>query len=348
MRLLVYHIGSLGDTLAVVPALWALRANFPKAHITMLTDSPPGKSLVQASDILAGSGLIDEYVFYFTTGWFEILRLLHLLRARKYHTLVYLVNPYATSQRFWRDKIFFRLAGIKGYIGMSRLPKESANNHVGPVSAVPRIADVLLTRLRADGLKTPQVGHGRADVNIGELEAERVTRWLGELPDAAGKPWIAIGLGSKMPCKVWPFERYLSVIRRLVEECDIWPVVFGGASDQEEAIKLIRELGRGYVAAGALGIRESMSAMKRCRLFLGNDTGTMHMAAASGVRCVVPFSSRDIAGKWAPYGNGHILFRTAISCEGCMLEKCVEKKMQCILSITAQQVYGACRDVLCK
>lgn len=333
--------------MVAVPALWAVRENFPDARITMLTDEQPGRSLVQACDILNGSGLIDDYIVYPAGKPLALAQLLLQLRSRKFDSLVYLIRAYVADRRIQRDKLFFRLAGIKRYIGMQEFSRSPIKGIDSTMPAVPHMADTLLTRLWADGLKTPPAGQGRVDVNIGEREQKNIKRWLSELPNDGGRPWLAIGPGSKMPCNIWPDERYLAVAKYLVAEKDLWPVIFGGPGDRELGEKLVQELGCGYVAAGVLGIRDSMAAMARCLLFIGNDTGTMHMAAASGLRCVGVFSSRNQPGLWYPYGEGNIILRTPVNCEGCELQECVERKMECILSISVQQVVEACRSILC-
>jgi ADP-heptose:LPS heptosyltransferase len=83
--------------------------------------------------------------------------------------------------------------------------------------------------------------------------------------------------------------------------------------------------------------------MKRCRLFVGNDTGTMHMAAAVGLPCVAIFSSRERPGLWYPRGTGHKIFRTTIDCEGSGLIECLERGNECINRITKDEVRNACR-----
>lgn len=346
MKLLVYHIGSLGDTLVAVPALWALRDNYPDAHITMLTDEQPGQARVQVCDILDGSSLIDDYIVYPVGKPLIIARLLLQLRIRRFDLLIYLIRRVEGPWRVQRDKLFFRLAGIKRFIGMQGICKRPTKSSSNPMTVVPHVADTILTMIRVDGLKTPPAGQGRVDINIGEREQYNVKRWLSELPDDGGRRWLAIGPGSKMPCKIWPSERYLAVAKRLVDEYDLWPVIWGGPGDRDLGEKLVQELGRGYVAAGVLDVRDSMAAMARCLMFLGNDTGTMHMAVASGLRCVALFSARDFPGKWDPYGDGHIVLRTQVSCEGCMLEACVVERMKCILSISVEQVLQACREII--
>ena len=70
------------------------------------------------------------------------------------------------------------------------------------------------------------------------------------------------------------------------------------------------------------------------------------MAAAAGTKCVGIYSSRNYPGEWDPYGDRHTVLRALVECEGCMLERCVENKMNCIMSISVDQVYNACEKIL--
>jgi len=110
--------------------------------------------------------------------------------------------------------------------------------------------------------------------------------------------------------------------------------------------KLITAWGRGHNAAGALGLRPAIAALKRCVFYLGNDTGTMHMAASVDIPCVAIFSSRDRPGLWYPQGTGHKVLRTNIDCEGCGLTECLDRKNECLTRITVQQVIEACESVM--
>lgn len=122
---------------------------------------------------------------------------------------------------------------------------------------------------------------------------------------------------------------------------DVWPVVFGGPEDSSVAEKLIKSWNCGYNAAGALDVRSAAFALKRCALYLGNDTGTMHLAAAVGVPCVAIFSARERPGMWYPHGNNNRVFRSRIECEGCGLSVCVKRKNECLKQISTAEVRAA-------
>jgi ADP-heptose:LPS heptosyltransferase len=149
-----------------------------------------------------------------------------------------------------------------------------------------------------------------------------------------------------MPAKRWPAERFESVARTLVDRHDLWPVVFGGREDMEAGANLLKACGRGYNAAGQLGVRAAAVALGRCRFYVGNDTGTMHLAAAGGAPCVAVFSSRDWPGAWDPYGVDREILRTQIDCQGCYLEECVTRKNECLTRISTTEVLQACESLI--
>jgi asparagine synthase (glutamine-hydrolysing) len=351
-RILVFRIGQLGDTIVSLPAMWAVRRHFPNAHIALLSDRHPGKSYVLASDLLRGAGIFDEFLSYPVSEKGFMLRpgrmvtLLAAVRRRNFDTLVYLAPSNRKPEQIERDRRFFSLAGIKNFIGMRGFSALRPQKTGEPLEEVLPESELLLNRLAASELPvTSDNGHDM-DLRLNENEEEQLSFWLGSLGSDGDRSWVAIGPGSKMPAKRWPPERFEQVVAELIREFDIWPVVFGGDEDRIVGDMLIRKWGRGYNAAGALGLRAAAAGLKRCTFFLGNDTGTMHMAAAVGVPCVAIFSSRDHPGRWYPRGEGHRVFRSQIECEGCGLVECIERQMECIKRISANEVLDACREVL--
>lgn len=353
-KILIFRIGQLGDMLVSVPALWAIRDNYPEAHLTLLCDGHVDNNYVTAFDVLEGAGIVDDFFPYYIvdsrlkrlTRFVRMLGLMWHLRSVHYDIMVYLVPSIRSKRQIRRDTLFFHLAGIRKFIGIKsfrHLPKKILGQFM---SVVPKEADLLLERLEKSGVRVPRSRHRRVDVNIGERERTAVSQWLEKLPPDGGRRWLALGPGSKMPAKIWPMERYVKVLSHLIEEFDIWPVVFGGPEDRTLAESMVSRWARGYVAAGFLKTRQAIAAMEKCAFYLGNDMGTMHMAVAAGLKCVAIFSSRDYPGNWEPYANGHIVLRTPISCEGCMLLDCIDHKMKCILAITVEKVLNACRYFL--
>ena len=274
------------------------------------------------------------------------MRLLMTLRLRGFDRLVYMIRTKGKEPRVTRDIRFFRLAGIREFIGAEGVVRYPPKTSGHPLAAVPQIGDQYLIRLSAAGLPVPARGKGCTDLRIGDPEKAAVQNWLANLANDGGRPWVGIGIGGKQPVNIWPIERYEKVGRRLMDTFDLWPVIFGGSEDRMAGERLISSWGRGYVAAGALNVRQSIAALGKCSLFIGNDSGTIHMAAAAGIRCVGIYSSRNYPGEWHPYGDGHIVLRSETECEGCMLENCVANGRKCILSIGVDQVFNSCAMIL--
>jgi asparagine synthase (glutamine-hydrolysing) len=350
-NILIYRIGQLGDTVIALPAMWSVRENFPDARLTLLCDEHPHSHYVLASDLLKNAGIFDEFLAYnvgksASGAPRDLVQLLQTLRGKKFDTLVYLAPSGRTAARVQRDKLFFRAAGISNFIGMSGFPPLPPRRGEKPLAPTARESELLLLRLRESGLRI-RLHNPRFEIGAGAKEEREIDDWLSAQQSAdAGRPWIAVAPGSKMPAKQWPIERYDAVVRDLIGSFDIWPVVFGGTEDSAIGAGLIERWDRGYNAAGALGVRAAQLAMKRCALYIGNDTGTMHLAAAAGVPCVAIFSSRERPGMWYPTGSGHRVFRSDIECEGCQLTICVTRQNECLRRIDAQQVSHAAAEML--
>lgn len=321
--------------------------------MSLLCDHHPKRKYVQAADLLVGAGIFDEFLSYpveATTGGtlmrpVRMSRLLAALRLKAFDVLVYLAPSLRTTAQVERDRRFFSTAGVKQFFGMTGFPQFPAKRDGEPLNALPGEAELLLARLEVDGIKAP-ISDACYDLNLGQAEDNQVASWLRDLPADGGARWIGVGPGSKMPAKRWDAERFAQAGSALIVRHDIWPVAFGGPEDRDAGDALLRHWGCGYNAAGQLGLRASAAALKRCGLYLGNDTGTMHLAAAVGVRCAAIFSSRDYPGRWYPAGSGNQIFRSQIECEGCRLTECVERRTECLNRITVDEVVAGCDAVL--
>lgn len=339
-----------------LPALWSLRALWPDARFTLLTKRTPLAHVVVADAVFEGTGVFDAVVEYpgarqggdsWAQRWRQ-LRLLFTLRRRGFDALVYLAPSERQPAQVQRDKRFFRLAGIGQLIGFDHIAPPPSRQAV-PLPTLPIEAEALLARLRVHGLAVPPLAVARRDCALGTDDHAFVEQWLARQDGAAGsRRWLALAPGSNMPAKIWPLARYAAVAAVLMREHALWPVVFGGPEDRSAGEALIAQLGAGYNAAGELPLRAAAAAMRHAALYLGNDTGTMHLAASEGVPCVAPFAARDFPGKWHPMGNGHELLRRRPPCEGCMLERCEARQMACLLEIDSAEVLAAAQRVLAR
>lgn len=354
-RVLVFHVGSLGDTLVALPAFWSIAHAFPTAQRVMLTKAPARGGIPVGADILEGSGLFDDFLLFEGDHhdygrdppkwrkWLGVLRLAVVLRWRRFDLAVYLAPSAREPAQTRRDQLFFRLAGIRDVLGIHP-PQPPAAETGQPLTESQR----LLARLAGTPAWPEHPDNARRDLALTEADRALVAQWLaGRLPPgAAARPWVAFAPGSNLPSKLWPPERFEAVGRQLIERFGIWPVVVGGPEDREVAARLVAAWGCGTDAAGALTVRLSAALLDRCRLFIGNDTGTMHLAAAGGLPCVALFSARDEPGKWEPMGGPHHVIRKPVPCAGCMLVRCDEHDRLCLRLIDVDEVVAAAEALL--
>ncbi len=336
-RILVFHIGHLGDSLMILPAMRVLRDFFKDAELTLFFDTFIGKKRVAAQQVFDNTDYFDRFLPFPKSKRFNkifqalsLLLLIPRLRTHKFDALVYLVPSNRSLQQVERDRKIFKLAGIHHFIGMADFFKLKKNSAVHE-------ADLLLTRLQTDGLDIPKAGTAAFDLKIQTDEKIKVDAWFAAQKYDDVNPLIAFAPGSKMQSKRWSLTKFAQVGKKLIAKYDVTPIVFGGPEDAELGETLITSWGRGYNAAGALNVRQAAEALRRCALYIGNDTGAMHLAASMGTPCAAIFSARDSDGKWHPYGHGHIVFREHIKCQGCMLEYCDHKS--CLQRISPLTVF---------
>jgi ADP-heptose:LPS heptosyltransferase len=348
-RILVFRIGQLGDTLVALPALRAIRDTFPLAHISLLGNVDQGGLQVTPKQILPANGLIDDWISYpsTSTGAFSArLQLLKKLRRGRYQTLVYLAPCRRTLSNVRRDLLFFRLAGIRSVIGEKGFVGLPSKSGAG-LPTVANEADHLLQRLSLGGITVPSAGMAKFPLDLTEEEQRAANLWWHKnVPAIVAGRVVGFGPGSNWPAKVWPEERFLEVGHELIQTKEIFPVIFGGPEDRELGKRLLTSWGWGANAAGELPVRHAAAALSHCRLYVGNDTGTLHLAAAVGCTCVAITPALDWPGHWSPYGAGHTVLRRSVPCEGCLLQLCEQQGMRCLKEILVADVVKACTKSL--
>lgn len=347
-------MGNLGDTVIALPAFWSIRRAFPAAKITLLSNGHSGNDThLTAGSVLPGEGLFDDIVSYPVSGnrvrqLFGLASLLLKLRRRRFDSVIYLVTRNRFAKQIARDERFFRLAGIEKILCKDHLERNVlVPEPPKPTPTVVSEAQFLLDCLASESLAVD--AKPEADLRLTAREKEAAHRWaeanIGG--DPRSKRLVAVAPGSKWPSKVWAEERFYETVQRLIDAHEIFPVIFGGPEDREKGDRLIQMWGRGANAAGELNVRESAAMLEGCELYVGNDTGTMHLGAAVGTKCVGIFAAIDWIGRWYPLGDGHVVIRKRVECEGCHRPVSFNDN-KCLDLISVDEVYAACESILTK
>ncbi|MBI5755965.1 MAG: lipopolysaccharide heptosyltransferase II [Nitrospirae bacterium] len=137
--------------------------------------------------------------------------------------------------------------------------------------------------------------------------------------------------------KRWYPERFARLSNILSNKYNAKIIVFGGKQEQDISEQIVSASQVSILnMAGKTSVRELMAMIKHCRLFITNDSGPMHIAAALGVPVVAIFGSTD-PSKTSPLGEQHIVIKKDIACSPCFLRKCY-KDLLCMDLISVDDV----------
>jgi ADP-heptose:LPS heptosyltransferase len=323
-RILIYRIGSLGDTVVALPSFHKLAEVFPDAERYVLTNIPVSSKAAALELILGQSGLIDGVVNYpiqmRSIG--DVWRLWSRLRAFGAKTLIYLV-PRSGRLPVLRDLLFFRLCGFTRFIGMP-LTKTLQVDQIEADTGLVEYECHRLARSIAEIGPTDLDDPKNWDLLLTEAEQEAGDR---AITPFAGNPFVAINMGGKVIEKHWGQENWRQLLRELSGSFGGYGLLFLGAADEAAAVEEVSASWPSTVvnSCGKLAPRESAAALKRASLFVGHDSGPMHLAAAVGIVCVAPFGSLNKPRKWYPYGKQHRIVHRADGVTNVKVEQIVAK-----------------------
>ena len=344
--MLVYRLGSLGDTVVALPALHLVERAFPNAERRMLTNFPVSVKAPAAAAILADNGLIHGYFRYpvATRSPLVLLRLWWSLRRWRPQALIYL-GPVRGVEAAKRDASFFRLCGIRLQIGVP-LTEPLQTHRVLPDGTLEPESERLARNLAELGdahVHSPAAW----DLRLTPAEQARAAQVL---EPAGARPILAVSVGTKVQSKDWGGENWRALLTRLGELYPEYTLALMGAAEESQTSEAAGEGWRQSSPTssilnlcGVLTPRETAACLARSRLFLGHDSGPMHLAAAVGTPCVAIFAARNLPRVWFPYGKHHRVLYHPVDCMGCGLETCIVERKKCLTSITVEEVVSEVR-----
>jgi len=343
-KVLIYRLGSLGDMVVALPCLHLIERRYPDAKRKLLTNFPVNAKAPAAAAVLGESGLLDGYVRY-TAGTRNVAELLRIaLDVRRFAPdLLVLLTDLRPWSLVRRDLLFFRMCGVRRVVGAPG--EREMERRFDAATGMWESEAHRLARLIGE------LGDARVDDpaswNLQLTEAER--RAAGEaLGELRGRPLIVCGPGTKMQAKDWGKENWRALLGRLVKRYPEHALALVGASEDAEGSEFAAEewTGAKVNLCGRLTPRETAAVIGHARVFLGPDSGPMHLAASVGVPCVIAFSARGQKGVWYPAGGGHEILYHAPECAGCELEICIVERKRCLTSIGVEEMERAVERVL--
>lgn len=317
MNILIKAANWLGDAVMSLPALEGLREMIPRVRLTVLTRPA-------FADLYAGA---DEVIPHERGGVRRWASTVREIRRRKFDAALLLPRSFSSAFLAFSARVPRRI----GYAGDAR--RALLSDTVQPLPRRHRVHH-FHHLLSAFG-EPPPVRPPRIAV------PPDASAWASrELP---GSDWIGVNPGATYGvAKQWFPERFIDLGRRLGRKARI--AVVGGPSETELGERVARETG-GLSLAGRTSISQLAAAIARCRLFVTNDTGPMHVADAVGTPIVAIFGPTDWI-ETPPFGKRHSIVRREIECSPCLRRECPLGHHHCMKWVTVDEVHRACVERL--
>jgi heptosyltransferase I len=344
-RLLIVRLGSMGDIIHALPAVWALRQQFSEAMLGWLIEERWAELLCTLPTPRSGRRspqrpLVDRIHVVdtkkwrsaplSTQTWEQVAAGLSHLRAARYEVAVDL-------QGGIRSALFARWSGAPLVCGAAQ-PRESGASMFYTRKVLTRGDHVVeQNRSLAEAAVRTALNLPRVEFPRDEAAEQERDRWLEQ---CGIKDFVLLAPAAGWGAKQWPAERYACVAQRLAHD-DLKSLITFGPGETELAQK-VEAMSNGVAEAVSGSITQLISLTRRARLFIGGDTGPMHLAAAMRIPVVGIFGPTNPARN-GPYGTHSIVLRSPASITS---HKRRAEPEQGLLEISVEAVVKAARELL--
>jgi heptosyltransferase-2 len=328
-RVLVKEVNWLGDLVMSLPALKAVRRAFPTARLSVLIKA-------ELASFFDGAGWIDEVIPYRVGrslgGLADRRHVVAEIRSRRFDLAI--VFPRSFESAFWTA-----LARVPSRVGFAAdgrgLMLTHKTTRPAALSRSHQVFDYLYLLRTTLGIEGD-----RTDIAPDVLAAHRATMrdWLRAERRGNGR-LIALAVAAAYgPAKEWPVARYAALVDRLAEHHGAECVLIGAPSERPRCAMVASASTAGAaIAAGQTTIGQALALLSLCDGFAGNDSGSMHVAAALGIPTVGIFTSTN-PQRTGPLGPRAQALYHRIECSPCLDRTCRFGHYQCLQQVTPAEV----------
>jgi len=330
-RILIVRLSAIGDVIQQMPVACALREHLPEAFLAWAVEA-------RAATLLRGHRALDELI-ELPRGWLKsprtVWRLRRQLRAMQFDVVL-------EAQGLTKSALLGRLSGAKRRIGYDKPRGRELSRWLNTQlleATAEHVVDANLELLRPLGIERPAVRFDVPELPADRASAEEMIRQAG-----LDGGFALINPGAGWPSKIWPAERHAAVARYLGQRRGLPSMVlWAGEEERTLAERIVSQSDRHAQTAPATSLAEVAALSRRCRLFIGSDTGPLHLAAAVAAPCVGLYGPWP-ARKHGPYGPQHVVLQK-MYIEGSTKQRrnASPKYME---AITVEMVTQACETIL--
>lgn len=322
-KILVIKPAAIGDVLLSTPVVENLRHNFPDADIVFLTQK-------FCKEVLTGNPFIDRVLTYdlsLDSGYC----LLRNIRKQKYDLVIDLFGNPRTALITFTSRAKYRV----GY--RFRMRSYAYDIKVKPKGGEIHNVDFNLDSLRSLGL---EIINRQPKLYINHVHNEFADE-LFTSNGLKGTDVIGINPCGSWETKVWYLEKFAQLINKFGGNYKF--LLFWGYGKELEKAKELKNMagGSNVYLIPEVDLKYSGALMKKCRLFLTNDTGPMHIASALGVNVAAIFGPTNPVLQGPLNENSVVIRNEALDCLGCNLTRISDcpNQHKCMEELGVDYVY---------
>jgi len=334
-NILIINLGGIGDILLSQPALRALKNKFSNCQISILV-------VPRVYDLVKDFSYIDSiFIFYKSISPLNLFRnfiTLFILR-RMHFALAINMRTMVSKRSTFFIKLLLYIINPKIKVGRNT---DGRGNFFDISIFEPTLGNKYEREYDIDTVKA--LGVEVLDKYIDFIIDEKIINKVKQILEKEGvyKDTILIGIQpGGMPARRWPIENFAKVISLISEKINCKFIIAGAKEEAGLIKKLIKISQRDLInLAGELNLKELAALIKRCNLFISNDTGPMHIAAILKVPLIAIFGPGDLR-RYDPRNisdKAAVLYKK-VDCSPCNRIKC--KSKICLKMITPSEVLEA-------
>ena len=330
-RFLITRLSAIGDCILTMPVAAALRRAYPGSLIAWVVQGAGAQLLVDHSDV--------DQVIKVPRGWLKSPPAIWKLRQQlRQYNFDYVIDP----QSLTKSSAAGWLSGAPKRIGFSEpqgreLAPLLNNHHVHMKPA--HVVDAYLQLLKPLGIRHPRVSF---HVPRSAEATAIIDAFLENIQ--AGPRFVVINPGAGWDSKLWPARRYGLLANQLGQQHGIQSIVaWAGERERTWTDEIVDHAGGHAIAAPDTTLPQLAALLRRASLFVGSDTGPLHLAAAVGTTCVSMYGPTRPAD-CGPYGSQHIALQSYY--QGGTARERRRGSNDAMQAISVEQVSEACGKVL--
>ncbi len=339
-RFLIVRLSALGDVIHALPMAAALKEAFPDAFVGWAAEKG-------VKPLLAGNPAVDTFILLDTKAWrrrgfFPVLgdavASFRELRSFSFDTAL-------DAQGLIKSGLIALLSGARERIGFERkhcregLSSLFTNRHVAPPAGHHHIVEKNLALLAPLGIKPASPRFPLPSFRAYRLMVDTFLRRSGL---GVAKPLIALHPGAGWPTKRWGEEKFARLGDALALRTGAQIIITWGPGDEGAASRVNSLMASEPRLAPALTLPQLACLLEHCLMFIGGDTGPLHLAAAMGVP-VLGIYGPTTPWRNGPFGVEHALLYRPLPCSGCHKRSC--RDPLCILSLTVEEALEAALEL---